>query len=547
MPAVLEEEELVQPEAALVEMATPFDNEPLPEPKVFNPWIIALVVTIGTFMEVLDTSIANVALPHIAGSLSASQDEGAWVLTSYLVANAIVLPISGWISSVFGRKNFYLVSVFFFTVFSGLCGMAPTLGVLILFRVAQGLAGGGLQPSVQAILADTFSVQKRGMAMALYTVAILVAPVLGPTLGGWITDNYSWRWIFYINIPVGIVCVILTRIVLEDPPHMKELKAKAGKLSVDWGGLGFISIGLATLEIVLDKGQELDWFGSPFIVFFASVSLIALVSAVVWELRRKNPIVNLRLLKERNFLFCCLIILGLYAILYATTYLIPVYLQQLMGYTATSAGIVLSPAGIFTMIEVPFVGFMLTKGYDPRKMVFSGMLLIASSLWWMGTLNLDITEWNMILPRIVQVMGLGLITVPVSTMVFRFIPKTESSQAAGLYALVRNEGGSLGIALVSTMLQRRTQVFQQVLGQHITASSGAVQQAVGQMAAGPGNAADNHYFALAQLYAGMQRQASLLAYMDQFKMLCILMVCMMPLVFFLKRPPAQKHIELDAH
>jgi MFS transporter, DHA2 family, multidrug resistance protein len=547
MPAVLEEEELVQPEAALAEIDAPFDNERLPEPKIFNPWIIALVVTIGTFMEVLDTSIANVALPHISGSLSASQDEGAWVLTSYLVANAIVLPISGWISSVFGRKNFYLVSVFFFTVFSGLCGMAPTLGVLILFRVAQGLAGGGLQPSVQAILADTFSVQKRGMAMALYTVAILVAPVLGPTLGGWITDNYSWRWIFYINIPVGILCVILTRIVLEDPPHMKEMKAKARKLSVDWAGLGFISIGLATLEIVLDKGQELDWFGSPFIVFFASVSLIALISAVVWELKRKNPIVNLRLFKERNFLFCCIIILGLYAMLYSTTYLIPVFLQQLMGYTATTSGIVLSPAGIFTMIEVPFVGFMLTRGYDPRKMIFSGMMLIASSLWWMGSLNLDITEWNMILPRIVQVLGLGLITVPVSTIVFRYIPKTESSQAAGLYALVRNEGGSLGIALVSTMLQRRTQVFQQVLGQHITASDHIVQQAVGQMASGPGNAADNHYFALAQLYAGMQRQASLLAYMDQFKMLCVMMVCMMPLVFFLKRPPAQKHIELEAH
>jgi MFS transporter, DHA2 family, multidrug resistance protein len=547
MPAVLEEEELVEAEASLAEIAAPFDNEHLPEPKVFNPWIIALVVTIGTFMEVLDTSIANVALPHISGSLSASQDEGAWVLTSYLVANAIILPVSGWISSVFGRKNFYLVSVFFFTVFSAACGMAPTLGVLILFRVAQGLAGGGLQPSVQAILADTFSIQKRGMAMALYTVAILVAPVLGPTLGGWITDNYSWRWIFYINIPVGILCVFLTRIVLEDPPHMKELKVKARKLSVDWAGLGFISIGLATLEIVLDKGQELDWFGSSFIIFFAAVSAIALTSAVVWELKRKNPIVNLRLLKERNFLFCCLIILGLYAVLYATTYLIPVYLQQLMGYTATSAGIVLSPAGIFTMIEVPFVGFMLTRGYDPRKMVFAGMMLIASSLWWMGTLNLDITEWNMIIPRIVQVMGLGLITVPVSTMVFRFIPKTESSQAAGLYALVRNEGGSLGIALVSTMLQRRTQVFQQVLGQHITASNPIVQQAVGQMAAGPGNAADNHYFAMAQLYAGMQRQASLLAYMDQFKMLCGLMLCMVPLVFFLKRPAAQKHIELEAH
>jgi DHA2 family multidrug resistance protein len=551
MPAILEEEELaavpVQAETALAEMAAPFDNERLPQAKVFNPWIVALVVTIGTFMEVLDTSIANVALPHISGSLSASQDEGAWVLTSYLVANAIVLPISGWISSVFGRKNFYLVSVFFFTVFSAFCGMAPTLGVLILFRVAQGLAGGGLQPSVQAILADSFSAEKRGMAMALYTVAILVAPVLGPTLGGWITDNYSWRWIFYINIPIGIVCVFLTRIVLEDPPHMKELKVKARKLSVDWAGLGFISIGLATLEIVLDKGQELDWFGSSFIVFFASISVIALTSAVVWELKRKNPIVNLRLLKERNFLFCCIIILGLYAVLYATTYLLPVFMQQLMGYTATTAGLVLSPAGIFTMIEVPFVGYILTKGYDPRKMVFSGMLLIASSCWWMGSLNLEMAEMNMIVPRIVQVLGLGLITVPVSTIVFRFIPKTESSQAAGLYALVRNEGGSLGIALVSTMLQRRTQVFQQVLGQHITASNGLVQQAVGRMSAGPGNAVDNHYFAMAQMYAAMQRQASLLAYMDQFKMLGVLMLCMIPLVFFLKRPPAQKHIELEAH
>lgn len=558
MPVVLDEEELVEeiepsavaeerPEAALAEIAVPFDNERLPESKIFNPWIVALIVTIGTFMEVLDTSIANVALPHISGSLSASQDEGAWVLTSYLVANAIVLPISGWLSSILGRKNFYLLSVFFFTVFSAACGMAPTLGALILFRVAQGLAGGGLQPSVQAILADTFSMEKRGMAMALYTVAILVAPVLGPTLGGWITDNYSWRWIFYINIPVGIVCVILTRMVLEDLPHMKELKRKARKMSIDWAGLGFISIGLATLEIVLDKGQELDWFGSPFIVFFATVSVVALVCAVVWELKRKNPIVNLRLLKERNFLFCCLIILGVYAVLYSSTYLLPVFMQAMMGYTATTSGIVLSPAGIFTMIEVPFIGYVLTKGYDPRKMAFAGMALIASSMWWTGSLNLDVTEMNLIVPRIVQVMGLGLITVPVSTVVFSFIPKTESSQAAGLYALVRNEGGSIGIAFVSTMLQRRTQVFQQVLGQHMTPSNPLVQQAIGQMAAGPGSAADNHYSALARLYGEMQRQASLLAYMDQFKMLCIVMLCMIPLVFFLKRPPVQKHIELEAH
>ncbi|SNS94076.1 MFS transporter, DHA2 family, multidrug resistance protein [Granulicella rosea] len=543
MPATAEPHEhvIAEAEQSLAEAAPAFDNQPAAAPRVFNPWIVALVVTIGTFMEVLDTSIANVALPHISGSLSASQDEGAWVLTSYLVANAIVLPISGWLSSILGRKRFYLISVFFFTVFSAACGLAPTLGMLILFRVAQGLAGGGLQPSVQAILADTFSAQKRGMAMALYTVAILVAPVLGPTLGGWITDNYSWRWIFYINIPVGMLCVFLTRMVLQDPPHMIEAKARARKLSVDWAGLGFISIGLATLEIVLDKGQELDWFGSSFIVAFASISLIALVSAVLWELYTDHPVVNLRLLKERNFLFCCLIILGLYGVLYATTYLLPVFMQQMLGYDATTAGLALSPAGLFTMIEVPIVGFVLTRGYDPRKMVFSGMILIASACWWMGSLNLDISEKSMILPRIVQVLGLGLITVPVSTMVFRFIPKTESSQAAGLYALVRNEGGSLGIALVSTMLQRRTQMFQMTLGQHITATTGAVQQAV------RGQGPDQAYFTLANLYAQMQRQATLLAYMDQFKMLAVMMLCMLPLVFFLKRPPVQKHIELDAH
>ena len=315
---------IAEAEAALADIAPQFDNERLPEAKVFNPWIVAIVVTIGTFMEVLDTSIANVALPHIAGSLSASLDEGAWVLTSYLVANAVVLPISGWLSSILGRKNYFLLSVFLFTVFSAACGLAPTLGMLVLFRVAQGLAGGGLQPSVQAILADSFSPQKRGMAMALYTMAILVAPVLGPTAGGWITDNYSWRWIFYINIPIGILCVFLTRMVLEDPPYMQETKEKARKLSVDWVGLGFISIGLATLEIVLDKGQELDWFGSPFIVFFAAVAFVAPCRGdLLGAQSRENPIVNLRLLKERNFLFCCINILCLYAALYAATYLLP--------------------------------------------------------------------------------------------------------------------------------------------------------------------------------------------------------------------------------
>ncbi len=541
-------EEATGAEAALASDIPSFDTEHLPQARIFNPWIVAMVVTIGTFMEVLDTSIANVALPHIAGSLSASQDEGSWVLTSYLVANAIILPISGWISSVMGRKRFYLVSVFFFTVFSALCGLAPSLGILILFRVLQGLSGGGLQPSVQAILADAFPPQKRGMAMALYTVAILCAPVLGPTLGGWITDNYSWRWIFYINIPVGVLCFILTRIVLEDPPHIKaQQAANEGNLRIDWTGLSLLSLGLATLEIVLDKGQELDWFGSHFIVGFATVAVLSLGGAIVWEWNHDKPIVNLHLLKERNFRSCCIIVLGLYSVLYATTYLLPLFMQQMMGYDATTAGFALSPAGLFTMIEVPFVGYVLTKGADPRRLVFFGLSFIAVSLWWMGSMNLGVAEKDMILPRILQVLGVGLTTVPISTIMFRFLPKEQSSQAAGIYALVRNEGGSIGIALSSTLLQRKAQVYQQVLGQNMNPSSPWVQQFLAGASAHAGNSADNHYTAMARLYAAMQQQANLLSYMDQFRALGLVIVVMLPLIFLLKRPPAQKHVELDAH
>jgi len=340
----------------------------------------------------------------------------------------------------------------------------------------------------------------------------------------------------------------LTRIVLRDPDYMVEAKAKARKLSVDWIGLGLIAIGLATLEIVLDKGQELDWFGSNFIVFFSSVSAIALAGAIYWELNRKNPVVNLRLLGERNFLFCCILILGLYASLYAATYLLPVYMQEMLGYTATTAGVALSPAGLFTIMEVPIVGWMLTRGYDPRKMAFTGLLVIATSFWWMSSMNLDVAEKNMILPRILQVLGVGIITVPISTVIFRFLPKTESSQAAGIYALMRNEGGSIGIALVSTMLQRKAQLHQQILGQHLTASTATVQQFVGAASASAvGNRADATYIAMANLYNQAQRQAMLLSYMDQFRMLGGIVLCMLPLIFLLKRPPVQKRIELDAH
>jgi MFS transporter, DHA2 family, multidrug resistance protein len=517
----------------------------------FNPWIVALVVTIGTFMEVLDTSIANVALPHIAGSLSASQDESAWVLTTYLVANAIILPISGWLSSVLGRRNLYLTSVVAFTIFSAACGMAPTLGFLICFRVLQGLSGGGLQPSVQAILADIFPGNKRGMAMALYTVAILCAPVLGPTLGGWITDNYSWRWIFYINIPVGIVCAFFARMVLHDPPHLVAARrAQKGKpLKIDVMGLALISIGLASLEITLDKGQELDWFGSTVILWTTIIAVICLVTAVFWELHTDKPVVNLRLLKERNFAACCTIVLILYSALYATTFLLPQFMQEMLGYTATQAGLVVAPGGLATMLEVPIVGWLLSRGYDARRFIFAGILTMAAASWMLSTGNLEIAPRNMMWPRVIQVLGVGLTTVPLSTIMFRFLPKDQSSNAAGIYALVRNEGGSIGIAAASTFLQRMSQVHQAYLSANITSSSVTALTMANSLGAATGGAvADEHYGGLALLYGQLQRQAQLLAYMDQYRLCVYVLLSLLVFVLLLKRLPRQtEKIELDAH
>ena len=549
-PAAAASQEALAPTAARFEPNVPLARGPQTV-RIFNPWIIALVVTMGTFMEVLDTSIANVALPHIAGALSASQDESTWVLTSYLVANAIILPISGWISSVLGRKSFYLISVVLFTVFSAAGGIAPTLGLLVVFRVLQGLAGGGLQPSVQAILADAFPGEKRGMAMAVYTVAILVAPVLGPTLGGWITDNYSWRWIFYINIPVGLLCAFFTRLVLQDPPHLTaaRLLRKGQKLRIDGTGLALISIGLASLEIVLDKGQELDWFGSTVIAWCAGIAVVALAGAIWWELRIKNPVVNLRLLKERNFLFCCTIVLGLYTALYATTFLLPQFMQELLGYNATNAGLAVSPAGLVTMVEVPIVGWLLSRGSDARRLIAAGILTITAGTYWLSLANLDVAESNLIWPRVVQILGLGLTTVPLSTIMFRFLPADQSSNAAGIYALVRNEGGSIGIALSSTFLQRMAQAHQTYLGANLNASSRAVQQATQAVGAAQGfGPADSGYASMTTLYGRLQQQAMLLAYMDQYRMFAYLLLALVPMVLLLKRPPRLVgKIELEAH
>jgi MFS transporter, DHA2 family, multidrug resistance protein len=551
-------EEALAPSAARFEPNIPLDppagtapRQAPGEPRIFNPWIVALVVTMGTFMEVLDTSIANVALPHIAGSLSASQDESTWVLTSYLVANAIILPISGWISSVIGRKNFYLISVVLFTVFSAACGIAPTLSALVIFRVLQGLAGGGLQPSVQAILADAFPGEKRGMAMAVYTVAILCAPVLGPTLGGWITDNYSWRWIFYINIPVGVLCALFTRVVLHDPPHLTlaRLANKGKKLKIDGTGLALVSIGLATLEIVLDKGQELDWFGNSFICWTAFIAISCLVGAVFWELHTDKPVVNLRLLKERNFAFCCVIVLGVYTALYACTFLMPQFMQELMGYNATQAGLAVSPAGLVTMVEVPIIGWLLSKGTDARRFIGAGILTMILGTWWLSLGNLDQAEVNLIWPRVVQVLGLGMVTVPLSTIMFRFLPADQSSNAAGIYALVRNEGGSIGIAIASTFLQRTAQAHQSYLAANLNPSNAATQAATHAITGAQGFASANQgYAGLALMYSRLREQAALLAYMDQYRLFTYLLIACLPLVFLLKRPPRiVGKIELDAH
>jgi DHA2 family multidrug resistance protein len=515
----------------------------------FNPWIISLTVTLSTFMEVLDTSIANLSLPHIAGSMAATINEATWVLTSYLVANAVILPLSGWLTLLMGRKRFNMTCVLVFTLSSALCGMATTLPMLVFFRILQGIGGGGLQPSVQAILLDTFPVAKRGMAMAVYTIAVLVAPVLGPTLGGWITDSYSWRWIFYLNVPVGAMALLLTQIVLRDPPYLIAQRAarRAKPFHVDFVGLGLIAIGLASLEIVLDKGQEADWFSSQFIVTLSFIAVTALIIAVIWELRQASPIVNLRLFAERNFMLSSFICFAVYATLYASTVLLPQMLQTLMGYSATKAGLVLSPAGLVTMLEMPIIGVMLSRGFDARKMIAVGLLIAAGAAAWMSRLDLQVSQADVIWPRIVQVLGAGMMFVPINTIAYRFIPKTETNNASGLFSLIRNEGSSIGVALVTTLLVRRTQIHQAGLVGHINMLNPLATDMLHQLggAFGPDDPTGGRG-ALSMIYALVQQQAAILSYLDLFRMFAFITLLVVPLVFFMRRPGASNDA-LSAH
>jgi len=506
--------------------------------RVFNPWVVALTVTLSTFMEVLDTSIANLSLPHIAGSMAATYDEATWVLTSYLVSNAVILPLSGWLTGLMGRKRYNMTCVTLFTLSSVLCGMATSLPMLIFFRIIQGIGGGGLQPSVQAILLDTFPAAKRGMAMAVYAIAVMVAPVLGPTLGGWITDSYSWRWIFYINLPVGILSLVLTQIVLRDPPYLIAQRAaqRARPRPVDGIGLGLVAIGLASLEMVLDRGQELDWFGSNFILILAIVAGAALVTAVIWELHHPAPIVNVRLFAERNFMICSVICFAVYAVLYATTVLLPQMMQTLMGYSATRAGLVLSPAALVAMLEMPIIGTMLTRGFDARRLIIFGLLFIAAAAAWMSRLDLLVSQSDIVWPRIVQVLGSGMMFVSINTIAYRFIPRSETNNASGLFSLVRNEGASIGVAIVTTLLARDIQTYQVNLIGHISLLNPMAVQTMQNAGAlfGPADPTAGRG-ALSLLYALVRQQSAILSYLDLFQMFAIITLLVVPLVLLMRR------------
>jgi len=503
-----------------------------------NPWVIAITVTLATFMEVLDTSIANVALPHISGNLSAGADESTWVLTSYLVSNAIVLPLSGWFSGLIGRKRFYMACVALFTVSSFLCGLAPSLGVLVIFRILQGAGGGGLQPSEQAILNDTFSLEKRGMAFAVYGLAVVVAPTIGPWLGGWITDNFSWRWIFYINVPIGVISLVLTHFIVSDPPYMKKATAKRG-FRIDYIGIGLISLGLGSMQIILDKGQREDWFASNFILLFFVLMLVGVIAGILWELREKDPVVDLKMLKDRNFAIATVAMFFLGFVLYSSTVLIPQFLQQLLGYTAALAGKALSPGGAVIMCMMPVVGVLVSR-VDTRILITFGCIVSASALFVMAGWDLNLDYGHAVRARMLQSFGLAFLFIPINVAAFAYVPKEKTNMGTGIINLARNVGASVGIATVTTLLERRTQRHMAQLGEKVNDYSVAYHNMLNGTHARLLSAGSSVSEATAQahgmIYNVLQRNAAMLAFLDNFKMLGVVFFAVIPVLLLMKKP-----------
>lgn len=504
-----------------------------------NPWLIAFTVMLATFMEVLDTSIANVALPHIAGSLSSGVDESTWVLTSYLVSNAIVLPLTGWFSRLFGRKAFYMSCVMIFIISSFLCGVATSLPLLVLFRVLQGAGGGGLQPVSQAILVESFPRQKQGMAMAVYGMGVVVAPIIGPTLGGWLTDNYSWRWIFFINIPVGLLSILMTSTLIHDPPHVARSE-DGNRVRVDYIGLGLLSVGLGFLQVVLDKGQRDDWFGSNFIVWSSVACAIGLIGAVVWELRQKDPVVELHLFKDRNYATATLLMFMLGVVLYGSTVLLPVLLQTLVGYTAELSGLVLSPGAVVTLVSLPLVGWLLAR-FQARWLVIFGLLVLSVGMFQLAYINLTTGFWTFVYVWMISRGGMAFLFVPINVTAFSFVPKQKMNNATGLINLARNVGGSVGISMVTTIQARLTQKHQSDLVANMSPLNSRYLAALHGLAAGiqqkGSDAATAMHQAGAMLYGELQRQSAMLAFIDVFWLLGVMCLLMIPLMFLIKTAP----------
>ena len=502
-----------------------------------NPWIIAITVTLATFMEALDSSIANVAMGHIASTLSASRDEATWVLTSYLVANAVVLPISGWFANRMGRKRFYMTCVFLFTVSSLLCGLAPSLGVLVFFRVLQGAAGGGLQPSEQSILADTFPPEKRSMAFAVYGMAVVLAPAIGPTVGGWIVDNYSWRWLFFINIPVGILSLYLTNRLVEDPPYVAEIRKR--KEGVDYWGLGLLVVTIGAIQMFLDKGQEDDWFSSRFILTCAVISVVGLAVFLWHEFRVKHPILDLRLLSKGNVGMTMLVMFLVGVSLYSTTVLVPQFLQEIMGYSARQAGMAISTGGLVLMLMFPVAGALAPK-VDARWLVSLGFVVTTIGLWRMTELSLSVSFGMAVSWRAVIAIGLPFLFIPINMLCYAGVPQEKYNDISGMSALMRNLGGSFGISLVTTLLARSSQKHLAMLSAHTALGNGPFENLRNGMAhaymqrsgvAMP----DAMLRANAQLYGLAQLQARLLAYVDVLWIMVALTLVLIPLPFLMQK------------
>ena len=511
----------------------------------FNPWLIAVVVAMAAFMEVLDTSIANVALPYMAGNLGASNDQSTWVLTSYLVSNAIVLPISGWLAGALGRKRFFMTCLFVFTVSSLLCGIAPSLGLLLFFRVLQGAGGGGLQPMAQAILADTFPPEKRGLAFALYGITAVTAPTIGPTLGGWITFNYSWRWIFFINLPVGILTLFLVFQFVEDPPYLARLKAAGVKL--DYIGIALLALGVGALQVLLDKGQEDDWFGSRFITWLAIIAVVSLVVLIIWEWFQKAPVVDVRLFRNFNFATSNLMMFVLGIMLFSSLVLMPLFLQTLMGYTAQVAGLAISGGGLCLLVEMPIMGQLTTK-VQARRLIAFGWLCLALAMYYSTRqIDLQIGFSTAVWLRIAQVFGMGFLFVPITLVAYIGVAPEKNNAVSGIVNFMRNIGSSVGTSIVTTLLARRAQFHQQVLIGHIRPDNPRLQAGVAGFSQRLAHSGlDQHAAratAYARIYQTIQAQASAAAYIDTFMVLSIGSAIMIFLAFILKKnDPGGGHV-----